>query len=297
MTQRLLVEFDKAGAEWCVVAFASGDGRMISVVESGESPHPITGNYISRVPVPLILREDKLLKHSTDPAEIEEVRREHLPELFTADYFLPRNMTIRQAGKKANHGLNYIEGPNVFAETSEMDISDAKRIHHMYSQEVYTGLPIWWASINRQLKESRTLYNCFGRKRRFYDPLGNELLKKGVAYIPQSTVVDVVNGAMISAYNDDEMQKTWDLLMQVHDSIASQVIVSDWKRFASQVIKIGLDYMNPELEYSGRKFRIGTDCKIGIAGMGHLAEVKLHRDVDKLAKELRLATEHLQKAA
>ena len=33
----LLIELDKAGAEWVIVAYISGDGAMIQVVESGKS--------------------------------------------------------------------------------------------------------------------------------------------------------------------------------------------------------------------------------------------------------------------
>ena len=32
----MLLEFDLAGAEWVVVAYLSGDERMIDVVESGK---------------------------------------------------------------------------------------------------------------------------------------------------------------------------------------------------------------------------------------------------------------------
>ncbi len=49
-TTPILCEFDKAGAEWVVVAYEAGDQKMIDVVNSSESPHAITGQYISNAP-------------------------------------------------------------------------------------------------------------------------------------------------------------------------------------------------------------------------------------------------------
>ena len=63
----MLAEFDLAGAERVVVAYLADDANMISVVESGKSPHVATGALISGAPKELIEREDKLLKHMTDP--------------------------------------------------------------------------------------------------------------------------------------------------------------------------------------------------------------------------------------
>lgn len=288
MKHRVLIELDKSGAEWVVVAYCSGDARMIDICERGVSPHPITGNLITGAPVELIMKENKLLEHLTDPIEIERLRRAELPELFDTGkvFFLPRTMSIRQCGKKSNHGLNYIEGPNRFALENEIDASEAKKVIHYYTRIAYPNIPIWWEAVKRQLRENRTLENCFGRRRRFLDQWGHELFKQGVAFIPQSTVADMVIDGMTKSYNDSELSKTWDLEANVYDSLLFQVEFEDWKRLAAQCVKVGLEYMNAECSYSGRSFRIGTEMKIG-PSWGRMAEVKLHRDIDKLARELR----------
>ena len=104
----MLLEFDLAGAEWVIVAYLSGDKNMLETVHSGESPHVCTGHLMTRVPKALIEKEQKFLSSATDPDLIAEMRRQHIPELFDdPTYFLPRTMTIRQMGKKSNHGLNY----------------------------------------------------------------------------------------------------------------------------------------------------------------------------------------------
>lgn len=290
MRERIMVEFDKAGAEWVVVAYCSGDARMIDICKRGVSPHPITGNFITGVPIEIIEREAKkeYVGMLNDPIEIERIRREKLPELFSGNYFLPRNMSIRQCGKKANHGLNYMETWSMFAMINELDASDAKKIVHDYSHVAYPGITVWWESVKRQLKIDRTLTNCFGDRRRFMEQWGNDLFKQAVAYIPQSTVAELVAMGMRLTYNDNSLATSWDLLANVYDSLTFQVVFSDWKRLAEQCVRVGLDYMNKKCSYGGRDFSINTDMKIG-SSWGAMKEVKLTRDIDKLSKDLRIA--------
>lgn len=288
MKERALIELDKSGAEWVVVAYCSGDARMIEICQAGKSPHPITGQLITGASLETIRKDEKLIGFMNDPIEIERLRREQIPGLFTEAFFIPRTSSIRQCGKVANHGLNYMEGPVRFALENEIDGSEAKKIIHYYTRVAYPNIPIWWEAIKRQLKEDRTLTNCFGRRRRFLDQWGHELFKQAVAFIPQSTVADMVLDGMRLSYDDDRISSSWDLEANVYDSLLFQVRFSDWKELARQAVLVGLEYMNATCEYGGREFKIGTDLKIG-RSWGAMKEVKLHRDVDRLAKELRVA--------
>ena len=89
--QKLLIELDKAGAEWVVVAYLSGDGQMLKVLRSTRSPHVITGSLISGCPQDLVEKESKLVGLQTDPNLVETSRQE-LPELQGNGYFLPRTI-------------------------------------------------------------------------------------------------------------------------------------------------------------------------------------------------------------
>lgn len=295
---RLLMEFDKAGAEWVVVAYASGDPRMIEVLSTpGRSPHTTTGALIAGCSEELVAKENKIVGSNTDPTLIEELRREKCPEVYDLCRFLPRNMSIRQCGKKSNHGINYDMGPREFSEFSELDEASCKRVIQLYKYEAYTHVPLWHQSIQRELKENgRVLTNCFGHKRRFLDRWDNMLFKAAYAYIPQSTVVGMVNRAM-RLFTADESKDLADfqLLAQVHDSLVfNSPVLTDFKSVARGAVKIALDYMNPELVYSDRPFRIGTDMKVGLNwSSNHMIGVELTRDIDKLAKDLRVAWEQL----
>lgn len=303
---KLLMEFDKAGAEWVVVAYLTGDSRMIQVCEGDESPHVVTGKFMTNCPEDIIKKENKLIGHSTDPIAIKQIREEHCLEIFeAASAFLPRTMSIRQCGKKSNHGLNYDEKYKTFALMNEIDEREAKKIISLYTKHAYPGIPIWHENIRRQLQDTRTLTNCFGRQCRFLDQWGGDLFRSAYAFLPQSTVVDMVNQGMLLGYMDESPEfENFDLLAQVHDSILIQEPVDDWERIARLSIKLGLEYMSPTLQYSGREFNIDTDLKIGLdwGETSHddpskgMHEISLVDDVDKMVETFKETWEKLHES-
>ena len=294
----IFLSLDKAGAEWVVVAYLSGDGRMIDVIEQNKKPHTVTGALISRVPEELITKENDLVGKNTDPNIVRELREKHLPALYQGDYFLPRTMSIYQCGKKSNHGLNYDEGYRQFALINEMDETEAKKIVEAYKTVAYPNIPVWHESIRRELKNSRTLTNCFGRKVRLLGQMGDDLYKQGYAFKPQSTVVDMVNTGMVKAFNDEsEAFQLADLLMQVHDELVYQYPIK-FDLMAEFVIKQALDYMTPLCSYGGRDFKIKTDLKVGLnLGEDGMISVKISSDQEQMRKNLEEAWEKLHDEA
>ena len=286
---RFFMEFDKAGAEWVIVAYLANDARMIDIVRNGKDPHGTTGALISGAPIDLVLKEHKVVGSHTDPNTIAELRSQ-LPELQQGNYFLPRIMSIRQAGKKSNHGLNYNMGYKRFALETELDERDAKRIAEMYTTVAYPNIPIWWEGIRNELRRDRTLTNCFGRKRRFLDQWGQELFNEAYSFKPQSTVVDMVNRGMALVYRDTrKFLDPAELLAQVHDSLLYEYECTDWRDAAQAAIAID-EALSPEIQYSGHSFTVKTDMKIGLS-WGKMQPLKLSRDVDALALEIQSAWE------
>jgi len=260
----ILVEIDKRQAEWIVVAYLAGDARMIEVHEKKLDAHARTGELITGVPMDLIKKEDKLLKHETDPESIASKREELLPEIFEAATFLPRTMTIRQAGKKSNHGLNYGMGPNKFALENEVPDDDAKKMCLGYHQG-YPGVAnTFYEYCKYRLSKDRTLENLFGHKRRFLLPWGDKLLKAAYDYIPQSTVGWIINYGLIGIYHErHELLRDVELLANIHDSVLLQFPLSLGWDGISKAIEICCTHLDPVLEFRGRQFQIGTDIKLG----------------------------------
>jgi len=144
------------------------------------------------------------------------------------------------------------------------------------------------------LRENRTLVNCFGRKRRFLEPWGNDLFKAAYAQLPQSTVVDMVNLGMVSAFKDDsEPFQAASLMQQVHDSLV-YCYPPVFEQMALFCIKQSFEYMSPLCSYSGREFKVKTDLKMGFRlGEDDLVKVKLTEDVDKMVENLKEAWEKI----
>ena len=287
----MLIEFDKAGAEWVIVAYLSGEQRMIDILESGKSPHIVTGSLISRVPEKLVEDEEKLLKGETDPEVLDRVRREKMPMLFKGDYFIPRIFTIRQMGKKSNHALNYDEGYIRFALENEIEEAESKKIVIGYKTVAYPGLPLWHQSIREELRATRTLINLLGRKYEFKGAFDDNLFRAAYAYKPQSTVADIVHRAKIAIWQDQKiLSKNWELLVQVHDSILLQYLGFSYKELAEGISWIVRNAMHQDLEAKGRRFEVKTECKIGMrwsdmyAFMPEKNEKKLIEQVRKICE-------------
>ena len=286
-----LVEADKAGAEWVCVAYLSMNPNMLRAIHGDRSPHVITANLISGVPYALIEEEDRLLGHVTDQVVLQRAREKHFPILSKRAKFIPRNMTLRQAGKRANHGFNYDLGYRTFSIKYGMVEADARRVHTAYRMAY--GLERWHRTIVEELRENgRTLYNCLGRKYRFMGTMNDELYKAAYSFKPQSSVADVVNQGIISVWNSEFMED-WEILMQVHDSAVYQVPIPDpddvyaWGKLVTQCRQLCYKHLNPTLRAGDQEFTIGTDLKVSIENWATMQEVAVGDDPHATLKQLR----------
>ena len=263
----VLWEVDKRQAEWVVVAYLTGDANMISVVESGADSHIHTASLMFKASKEDIAKENKIVGNNNDSDLISQLRIE--AGITTT---LLRTMSMRQCGKKSNHGLNYDEGPNTFALINEMEQNEAKAIVELY-HHIYPGIRIWYAATKRQLQKDRSLTNCFGRKVRFMDSWGPDLWKAAYSMLPQSTVVDSLNMGMCKVYDDRWLTETMnvDLLAQVHDSILMQVPLANMHNMLEMMDRV-YDYVSPEMKYNNRSFKIATDSKLGLNWGGYHKE-------------------------
>ena len=295
----MLLNFDLAGAEWWVTAFLSRDPAMLDLARQSPrpSPHPITGARMTGLTPEIVTREDKIIGKANDPLVITALRKEKIPEVLSS-LILPRTMSIRQAAKKANHGLNYREGYKTFALKNEMDELESRRIVSLYREKSYPGLLKWYDWIDAKIRADRTMTNCFGDKIYFMGQLNDETFRAATAAVPQSTVVRVTSRAMTMFMNDDrEMFDPAHLLAQVHDSLLFEYLDLDWLRMARFVIEMvehlspSLDYsymaefLSPEIEYRA-PFKLEVEAKGGF-DWGHLHQFELSNDNEVLAHNLR----------
>jgi len=282
----LMCEMDKAQAEWVVVAYLCGDANMIRTIENREDAHINTAHLMFGAPKELIKLEDEILGSESDESVILQKRKEYCPDILR--YHPIPNMSCRQAGKKSNHGLNYDLGANGFAATYGLDLREARRCCDLYHR-AYPSIRIWHAHIRTQLGKDRTLVNLFGRKRRFLDRWGDDLFKAAYAYIPQSTVAQLLNKALIDCYEkqtlpDFEFLRKLELLSQVHDSVLWQRILSDLRGYAQCMLAIK-EFAEVPLVANGRSFIIRTDAKVGFDAK-NLEKVSIEGTLDEVTANL-----------
>lgn len=140
---------------------------------------------------------------------------------------------MRYMGKQTRHAGNYMEGAKIFmnnvnkiANVTGVSISfeEAKYFIQKY-RDLHPYLTSWWNETAYQVRTTRKLFNLapHRRMRHFYDRVEN-CLPNAIAFVPQSTVGDVLNLAILKCNADEELRDYGvQLLVQVHDAIGGQV--------------------------------------------------------------------------
>lgn len=291
------VEVDLVQAEWVVTAYCAQDVRMLDIVKDERvNPHLRTGSMISGAPEAFVQLEYDLVGKITDPIEIA-TRRKALPVVFEGievdKFFLVRNMSIYQCGKKANHGLNYGEQFKTFALVNGIDEKDAKVIIHNYRDIAYSGLKRYYRWCETICKTNdRRMTNCFGQTRKFMDKWDVMLMNKLYAFIPQSTVGNITNFGLLKIYHHqaDPMKRVRPAA-QVHDSILNEHEFDSFEELADQV-RIVDECMRVPCVYHDEEFIIRREFSIGRDwGEDSMHKVAFENQDDDLVTALQLAWE------
>jgi len=107
-------------------------------------------------------------------------------------------------GKRQNHANSYGQGYRKSAAVINADsdkppyVTVTEYESKVFNERWHAHYKIkgWWADVESELNRNhRTLRTPYGRKRTFYGPWGDDLLKEAIAYVPQSTVADHTFGA------------------------------------------------------------------------------------------------------
>jgi len=197
-------------------------------------------------------------------------------------------------GKKTNHELAYDMGYKKFALQYQLPEREAKELveswHRVYP-EVRSSYHAW---VREELRLSRRLTNLFGRTRLFLAEWGSDLFRDAYAFIPQSTVPDIINErGLLKVYHDQEHFRHVELLNQVHDSIWLQIPISvGWEYHAAALLELKASLEQP-LVWRGTEFTIPVDLKMGL---NFRDMKKLHYSrggVDELAATIRATYEEI----
>jgi DNA polymerase-1 len=101
----------------------------------------------------------------------------------------------RSIAKAGVHGGNYGLREKKAATIYGLSIADAKRSLETYRREL-PEVAQWWLDIQETIHATRTLFSPLGRRRTFYARLDDALYRSAYSFIPQATVVDIINRAL-----------------------------------------------------------------------------------------------------
>lgn len=226
------VQADYVQAEAVIMAYIINDYRLIELFERSYGLKPSER------------KEKGLDLHAQTAAAMFGVK---------LDEVTPEQRAI---GKRIRHATNYDAGPKVLAYSLKINLATAKNLLKVF-YNANPQLSVYRREIQNQLAKDRTLVNLFGRKHRFFDRWGTRLFKSAYAYIPQSTVGDLLNKALVRFYNKYGKEIT--LVFQLHD--AMYVLSEIGKR--KYTIDALREAMDIQLEYKDYKFKIDVDFAAG----------------------------------
>jgi uracil-DNA glycosylase family 4 len=222
---------DYSQAEVRVMAYESGDVRLIQVFEEGRDIHT-----------------------------------ENAKAIFEKEVI---NNDERQLGKRIGHACDYGISPRGIVDAVLRELGpnyailekEARRFQEAYFAH-YPGLRAFHERIMKDILANRTVWNCFGRKRVYLGRPSGKSLKELVAHIPQSTVADLTETAFKRiSRNEALLAHKVQSLLQVHDQLLLQCPMEH----VEFVIPIVKDCMSLSLKayYTGLEYTIPVDMKQG----------------------------------
>jgi DNA polymerase-1 len=228
----VLINADLSQAEARVVAYLAREERMIRVFESGQDIHTMNAAIIFS-------------------CHYNQVTKDQ-----------------RQIAKSRVHGANYGIGPAKAAKIAGTTEAKAREDLNKY-KSMYPNLELWWLQVREQVGKTRVMTTPFGRKRMFFGRWSEDLVREAIAYVPQSTVGDLLNLGIIRCWQ--ALPPKWELLMQNHDSVVAQVPIGT---DPMHIAKFFRHYYEIPITIYNRTFKVPVDIQIG-ASWGELKKLEV----------------------
>lgn len=240
----VFVEADLSQAESRIVAWKAEERHLIEMYEKNEDVHSFVASMMFKKPV-----------------------KKGMPE--------------RQAAKPIAHGSNYNMKPPTLAETvlketgKFMTVREARTLQNMYYQNFLGIKSTFHRQIRLELhKNNRILTNPFGRRRKFWQPWGDQLFRQAYSHYAQSTVADIMNLALVQCWKH-LVPKGVRIVAQVHDSILFEVpnaLVTH--EFRSGILCDIVNCMLIPFSIEDRQITIPVELKWGGRSWGDLEDIK-----------------------
>jgi DNA polymerase I-like protein with 3'-5' exonuclease and polymerase domains len=204
--------------------------------------------------------------HWANARRIFELDPTMLYDAYNREHYRMRYLAKRII-HASNYGMSWYKFRQLLLTDAGLDYpkSEVERLLESY-HAIYPNIRrVFHQGVVRKLRQDRELVTAFGRSRVFYDrwPKSSqgELFRSAYAYLPQSTIVDMVNHALLdfSRWCDKSMGRA-EVLHQNHDSILYQVKPSYALAAAHEVKRL----MERPFTINNREVSIPAEFKRGM---------------------------------
>ena len=198
---------DLEQAESRVTAYVAGDEAYIKACESAD-----LHVSVAKLIWPNLGWSHTIKGLNTDPDKFDKALAE---ESFW------RHWSRRDMSKRGGHLTNYLGGAQSNAKALNVSLEVMKHFQRTYLGE-FKGLPRMHTDIAREITTSRPtqIITPLGRKRLFFGrTYADDILRKAVAYRPQSSIGDILNVGMWRIWKH---LREAELLTQLYDAVLIQ---------------------------------------------------------------------------
>lgn len=165
--------------------------------------------------------------------------------------------TLRFTAKRCRHGLNYRMAPDRLAQTTGLPLGEAHKAYNAYHR-ITPELRRWWGALEKEVRDTKRLFNAFGRRLLILERITPEALESIVAFKPQSTLGDHVCQVMYKAEQDERWPEHSRMWLNNHDALIAMV-PHDKALTALSIMK---EHAEKPIIINGDKLIIPADCKI-----------------------------------
>lgn len=220
---KVFFEFDLSNADLYVVVWEANDEEMKAALRANLDSHLQNARALFK----LGISDEELVKNTS-----------------ANDSAAKRYYKQRYLAKRFCHGTNYGGSARTMAITCEITVAESETLQKNWFA-AHPGIQQWHIRTGAQLRRDRTVTNRFGYRRFFPDRL-DEIFPEALAWVPQSTVANLINKIWLKL--DEEITEA-EILAQVHDSLAGQVPVQGagdtFSRMKLLASKIFVPYPDP----------------------------------------------------
>jgi DNA polymerase I-like protein with 3'-5' exonuclease and polymerase domains len=243
----------KQGESFFVAHFA-GDENYIEAHKSD------THTFVARLVWPHLpwngdIKKDKVIAESLQP-----------------DWDKTPGHNYRYQSKGVQHGSNLGLTPFGLAIQRHISVDAATRAQGAYF-DAFPGIRDLQRWIKRKVVDQEPIVNPFGESiTLFGKPDDPHTYKQGLSYLPQSTVVGIINTATWRLWREMDLPGEIELLAQIHDALLWQYPEADEEEVllrAGQIMRIPLSIT--DIYGKTRIATVGTEAAVGW-NWGHVNE-------------------------